>query len=156
MLNNVVLVGRLVNDPELKKTSNEGRSVARFRLASDDTYSKDGSEKTTIFIDVIIFGPRADTVAKYMRKGSNVGVIGRLTQRKYISQKTNTEVTVTEIIANSVEFVGPKQKPAEDSGFQSDIPAAPARPAANTGFGGSQSESSNLSGIDVVDDDLPF
>jgi len=155
MLNNVVLIGRLVKDPDLRKTK-DGKSVASFRLASDDSYSRDGQEKTTIFIDVTVFGNRADTVAKYMRQGTNVAVVGRLTQRKYISSKTNTEVTVTEIVASSVEFVGPKPKTQEDSGFQSDIPVAPSRPVTNTGFGGSQSESSNLSGIDVVDDDLPF
>ena len=99
MLNSVVLVGRLTRDPELRKTPN-GSSVASFRLASDDSFSKNGTEKTTIYIDVTVFGARADTVAKYMRKGSMVGVTGRLSQRKYVSNKTNTEVTVTEIIAN--------------------------------------------------------
>jgi len=156
MLNNVVLIGRLVKDPDLRKTK-EGKSVAGFRLASDDSFSRDGQEKTTIYIDVTIFGNRADTVAKYMRKGSLVAVVGRLSQRKYLSNKTNTEVTVTEIIASSVEFVGPKAaNMEEDSGFQSDIPVTPSRPVADSGFGDTQSESSNLSGIDVIDDDLPF
>ena len=152
MLNNVVLIGRLVKDPDLRKT-NDGKSVASFRLASDDSFSKDGQDKTTIYIDVTVFGNRADTVAKYMRKGSLVAVVGRLSQRKYLSNKTNTEVTVTEIIASSVEFVGPKAKDTEDSGFVSDIPPAPSSPQTNTGFSDTKSESS---GIDIVDDDLPF
>ena len=155
MLNNVVLIGRLVKDPDLRKT-NDGKSVASFRLASDDSYSKDGQDKTPIYTDVTVFGNRADTVAKYMRKGSLVAVVGRLSQRKYLSSKTNTEVTVTEIIASSVEFVGPKSRDTEDSGFVSDIPAAPSRPEPNTGFSDTKSESSNLSGIDIIDDDLPF
>lgn len=155
MLNNVVLIGRLTKDPELRKTK-DGKSVAGFRLASDDSFSRDGQEKTTIYIDVTVFGNRADTVAKYMRKGSQVAVVGRLSQRKYLSPKTNTEVTVTEIIANSVEFVGPKSASnVEDSGFQSDIPSNPSRPV-DSGFSDTHSESANLSGIDVIDDDLPF
>lgn len=148
MLNSVVLVGRLTRDPELRKTPN-GSSVASFRLASDDSFSKNGTEKTTIYIDVTVFGARADTVAKYMRKGSMVGVTGRLSQRKYVSNKTNTEVTVTEIIANGVEFIGPKAQDADDSGYQPDVPA-PSAPATQA------SESSNLDGVDIVDDDLPF
>lgn len=154
MLNNVVLVGRLTKDPELRKTST-GMSVSGFRLASDDSFSRNGQEKSTIYIDVTTFGKTAETVAKFMRKGSLVGVVGRLSQRKYLSNKTNTEVTVTEIVATSVEFVGPKSgNEAEDSGFQSDVNPAPRY--SDSGFGDAPSESSNLSGIDVVDDDLPF
>ena len=160
MLNNVVLMGNLVRDPELRKTK-DGKSVASFRIANNDSYSRDGQEKSSIFIDVTIFGNRADTVAQHKRKGDTVIVIGRLSQRKYLSQKTNTEVTVTEIIANSVEFVSSKgDRTLEDSGFQSDIPTSqsasfPSAPV-DTGYGDSRSESGNTSGIDVIDDDLPF
>lgn len=153
MLNSVVLVGRLTRDPELRKTNTNGTSVVSFRLASDDSFSKPGAEKSTLYIDVTLFGNRADTVAKYMRQGSLVGVTGRLSQRKYVSPKTNMEVTVTEIIASSVEFVGPKPAAApEDTGYRPDV--APAE--AETVPSDVAPESSNLSGLDVVEDDLPF
>lgn len=152
MLNSVVLVGRLTRDPELRKTPT-GTSVTSFRLASDDSFSKPGVEKSTLYIDVTLFGNRADTVAKYMRKGSMVGVTGRLSQRKYISNKTNTEVTVTEIIASSVEFIGPKPaEGADDSGYRPDVAPREADEVPSD----VAPESSNLSGIDVIDDDLPF
>ena len=164
MLNSVVIVGRLTRDPDVRSTGN-GTPVASFRLASDDSYARrDGgnnndkaSQGGTVFIDVTLFGNRANTVAKYMRKGSLVGVVGRLSQRKYLSKHTNTEVTVTEIIASNVEFVGPK--PADGNEAQADSGYRPDYiPNQEPAFGDvdASSESSNLSGIDVVEDDLPF
>jgi single-strand DNA-binding protein len=151
MINSIVLVGRLTRDPEARKTNN-GTSVASFRIASDDSFK--AGEKTTLFMDVTVFGKSADTVAKYMRKGNLVGVTGRLSQRKYMSTKTNTEVTVTEIIANSVEFVGPKSASSdEDTGYRPDAPSSVSNVP---GTSSKSSESQNLDGIDILDDALPF
>ena len=85
MINNVVLVGRLTRDPELR-TTNSGMSVASFTIASDD---RRGGQKTTIFMAVSVFGKQADVVAKYTKKGVLVGVTGRLTQRKYVRRVDN-------------------------------------------------------------------
>ncbi|HBS02732.1 MAG TPA: single-stranded DNA-binding protein [Firmicutes bacterium] len=153
MINSVVLVGRLTRDPELRKT-NSGMSVASFTLAVDDSFRGQNGEKVTIFMPVSVWGKSADNVAKFTRKGSLVGVTGRLTQRKYVRRTDNVEVSVTEVSAASVEFLDPKDSNRTanaNSGFAPDAsspePASQVRPS---------QESKNLDSIDVVDDDLPF
>ncbi len=152
MVNNVVLVGRLTRDPELRKTST-GMSVASFTLACDDSRKGPNGEKVTIFMNVSVFGNSADTVVKFTRKGSLVGVVGRLTQRKYTRRTDNVEVTTTEITANQVEFLEPKgtNNSASDSGYRADAPVSNDFAQVNN-----QQGSQNLDTIDVVDDDLPF
>ena len=121
MINNIVLVGRLTRDPELRTTSG-GMSVASFTLASDD---RRGGTKTVIYIPVSVFGKQADVVMKFVRKGSLLGVTGRLTQRKYTRRTDNVEVTSTEIVAERVDLMEPKSagSSANDSGYAADIPA---------------------------------
>lgn len=153
MVNSVVMVGRLTRDPELRKTQS-GMSVASFTIAVDDSHKGPNGEKVTIFMPVSVFGASADNVVKFTRKGSLVGVVGRLTQRKYARKADNVEVTSTEISANQVEFLEPKAKGANDStGYTPDQPA-PAMD--NQAQDKKQSDGKNLDSIDVVDDDLPF
>lgn len=149
MVNSVVLVGRLTRDPELRKTGS-GMSVASFTLACDDSRKGPNGEKVTIFIGVTAWGNLADTVVKFTRKGALVGVVGRLTQRKY-TNKANVEVTVTEINANQVEFMEPKGAAGtNEAGFVSDAPS-PAMENQAT-----EPQAKNTESIDLVDDDLPF
>jgi single-strand DNA-binding protein len=149
MVNSVVLVGRLTRDPELRKTNN-GKSVASFTIAVDDSRRGPNGEKVTIFMPVSVWGASADTVVKFTRKGSLVGVVGRLTQRKYVRKNDNVEVTVTEVTANQVEFLEPKNASANNDGYQPDSPAP------NAFSQGGADDSKNLESLDIVDDDLPF
>lgn len=153
MINSVVIVGRLVADPELRKT-NSGTSVASFRIACDDSRKGPNGEKTTVFMPVSAWGTQGDFVAKYFRKGNLIGVTGRLTQRSYVN-KSNVNVTVTEIHADRVDFVESKNargEAANDSGYASDSPApAPSNQAAEN-----EQDNSNTKGLDISDDDLPF
>ncbi|MCQ2799336.1 MAG: single-stranded DNA-binding protein [Bacilli bacterium] len=150
MLNHVILIGRLTRDPELRKTTS-GLSVASFTVAVDDTYSRGpNGEKNTLFMGCSIFGNKADNVAKFVRKGSLVAVSGRLNQRKY-TNKDNVQVTVIETIADNVDFLEPKGQSAagpEDNFRQ----VAPQQTYSQV----DTAASSNLDGLDVVDDDLPF
>ncbi|MBO4540679.1 MAG: single-stranded DNA-binding protein [Bacilli bacterium] len=151
MVNSVVLVGRLTRDPELRKTSS-GMSVASFTIAVDDSRKGPTGEKVTIFMPISVFGNAADTVVKFTRKGSLVGVVGRLTQRKY-TNRAGAEVTSTEVTANQVEFLEPKGAKANDeSGYSPDVPA----PEPQNQAAAHQEDSKNLDSIDIVDDDLPF
>lgn len=146
MLNRAILVGRLTRDPEVRKTGS-GLAVASFTIACDDSYKGPNGEKNTLFMNVSVFGPRGENVAKFTRKGSLVAVQGRLNQRKYTG-KDNVQRTVIELIADGVDFLDPKgSNPASDS-FGT--------PAASTATREPASESGNLDSIDVVDDDLPF
>ena len=148
MINNVVLVGRLTRDPELR-TTNSGMSVASFTIASDD---RRGGQTTTIFMAVSVFGKQADVVAKYTKKGVLVGVTGRLTQRKYVRRVDNVEVTATEIVAERVDLMEPKAGNASlnDSGYQSDLPV-------NSGMSAKQDVEPMSGNTDpLLEDDLPF
>lgn len=147
MLNRVILIGRLTRDPELRKTPSN-LSVVSFLLAVDDSRKNPDGTKNTLFMNCTLFGVRADTFAKYTRKGSMVSIEGRLQQRKY-TNKAGVQVTVIDTIVDNFDFIDTKgSAPAETSGYASQPEAAPA-PAP-------QPDSGNLDAIDVVDDDLPF
>lgn len=149
MLNHVILIGRLTRDPELRKTTS-GLSVASFTVAVDDSFKGPNGEKNTLFMNCSIFGNKADNVAKFVRKGSLVAVSGRLNQRKY-TNKDNAQVTVIETIADNVDFLEPKAQngAAPEENFRQ---VAPQQNYSQV----DTAASSNLDGLDVVDDDLPF
>ena len=139
MVNRVVLVGRLVKDPELRKT-NSDVSFATFTLAVDNRVREQDGTRGTIFIDCRVFRDQAENMVKFTRKGSMVAVDGSLNQRNF-ERRDGTKGKAIEIIVDSVTFLEPKKDaPAETPKFD-DIQA----PANN-----------NLDSIDLPDDDLPF
>ena len=139
MVNRVVLVGRLVKDPELRKT-NSDVSFATFTLAVDNRIREQDGTRGTIFIDCRVFRDQAENMVKFTRKGSMVAVDGSLNQRNF-ERRDGTKGKVIEIIVDSVTFLEPKKDaPVEEPKFD-DIQA----PSNN-----------NLDSIDLPDDDLPF
>ena len=142
MVNRVVLVGRLVKDPELRKT-NSDVSFATFTLAVDNRMRDADGNRGTIFIDCRVFRDQAESLVKNTRKGSKIAVDGSLNQRNF-ERRDGTKGKAIEVIVDSVTFLDPnpnKEVTAiEESKFE-DIPA----PASN-----------NLDPIDLPDDDLPF
>ena len=152
MLNRVILIGRMTRDPELRKTGS-GLAVASFALAVDDSHKGQNGEKVTIFMNCSCFGNCAENTAKYTRKGSLVAIEGRLTHRKYTRKSDNAQVTATDIVADSVEFLDPKgaSTNVDNSGYTPDA-KTPDGPASQV----KKDEGKNLDSIDVVDDDLPF
>ncbi len=148
-MNRVVVVGRLVKDPELKKTAN-GSSVVSFTLAVDNR-SRNGGEKTASFFPCTAWNATAENVAKFMRKGSLVGVDGRLNQRSYQS-KDGRNVNVIEIVAEQVQFLerkGDSANTAEVSESMGGSSAMPADPVPDE-------DPKPENGIDTTDDQLPF
>lgn len=142
MINRIVLTGRLTRDPELRRTLNE-TAVASFTLAVDDGFKDQQGNPTTTFIDVTIFDKKGENVAKFCRKGSLVGVDGRIHQRRF-ERKDGTKGSVIEIIATNVDFLEPKKdSDGSDQGYITDVQPP-------------MEESKNLDSIDVTDDDLPF
>ena len=105
-MNQVNIIGRLGADPELKYTPG-GKAVSRMSVAVNDRY---GENQRTYWFPVICWNGLAETVNQYLHKGSKAAVTGRLTSRSY--EKDSATVTVTEIIANSVDFLDPK--PTQD------------------------------------------
>ena len=103
MLNHITIMGRLVRDPELRRTQ-AGTPVASFTLASDrDFSSKDGGEKECDFIDCVAWRSTGEFVSKYFTKGRMAVVSGRLQMRRWTTNDGQKRVTA-EIVADNVYF----------------------------------------------------
>lgn len=146
MINRVVLVGRLTRDPELRRTTS-GVAVASFTIAVDNRV-KSGAERSASFIPCTVWNQAAENMAKFTRKGSLVGIEGRLNQRSYDS-KDGRRVNVLEVICDSVQFLEPK-----NSSNQPDIDTPVFDDVDNAND--TVENNKNLSSIDIADDDLPF
>jgi len=148
-MNHVVLIGRLVRDPELRHIASTGRAVTNFTLAIDRNLSRDKKAEyqqkgipTADFIRVNVWGRQAETATQYLTKGRMVAVEGSITTGSY---KTNTGETryTTEVTANNVEFLE-KADSAGRNGSYSD-PSMDYDPG----------DFSNAS-ADLDDDEVPF
>ena len=103
-MNKVVLVGRLTKDMELKYTQ-KGTAVASFTLAIDRRFKSQTGEKETDFINCVAWGAVGETASKYVGKGSQIGVAGRIQTRSY-EAKDGGKRYVTEVVAEEIEFMG--------------------------------------------------
>lgn len=110
-MNNVVLIGRLTRDPELRYIPNSGTAVSTFTLAVDKGLSKDKKQEmesknqpTADFIRIIVWGKMGENCANYLAKGRLVGVQGRIQTGSY-DDKDGKRVYTTEVVANNVEFL---------------------------------------------------
>ena len=99
MINNVVLVGRLTRDPDLR-TTESGISVATFTLAVDRQFSNSQGEREADFINCVVWRKAAENLANFTSKGSLIGVQGRIQTRSY-DNKEGQRVYVTEVVVDS-------------------------------------------------------
>ena len=102
-MNNVVLIGRLTRDPEVRYTSGTQMAIARFSVAIDRPKKPDG-EKQTDLPNVVVFGKQAENCERFLGKGRLVGVQGRIQTGSY-TNRNNEKVYTTEVVANNVEFL---------------------------------------------------
>jgi len=151
LLNRVVLVGRLTRDPELRYTPN-GVAVANFTLAVNRPFSNQQGERDADFINCVVWRKPAENVANFLKKGSLAGVDGRVQTRSYDNNE-GRRVFVTEIVAESVQFLEPKSSQAKHDGQSSDDPF---NRGGNQSYGYDQSFHDSEGNIDISDDDLPF
>jgi len=105
-MNKVVLIGRLTKDPDLRFTPGTGRAVATFTLAVNRRFKSQGQPDAD-FIPVVVWGKTAENTANYVTKGRLVGVSGSIQTRSY-EAKDGTRRYVTEVVADSVEFLESK------------------------------------------------
>ena len=106
-MNSVMLIGRLTRDPDVRYK--DDMAVARFTVAVD----RPTKDKTSDFPSVIAFGKTAEIVEKYLAKGSQVGISGRIQTGNY-TNKDGVKVYTTDVVADRVEFLGKKEeKPVE-------------------------------------------
>jgi len=111
ILNNVVLIGRLTRDPELRYIPNSGTPVSTFTLAVDKNLSKEKkmemeskNQPTADFIRIVVWGKQAENVANFLNKGKLVGINGRIQTGSY-DDKDGKRVYTTDVVASSVEFL---------------------------------------------------
>lgn len=134
MLNQISVQGRLVRDPELRRT-NSGKAVTSFTLVCDrDFKNQQTGEKEVDFIECVAWGGTAEMVAKYFYKGRMVVATGRLQLRDW-TDKNGQKRRTAEILVNSVYFCGSKENGSQansgaDNGYSTPAYQAPA-PAAN-------------------------
>lgn len=110
MINSVHMIGRLTKDPIIRVVPQTQDSVASFSVALDRGKDRDGKSRGADYISVSVFGPAAQLVEKYLKKGSKVGIEGRLHSGMY--EKDGRRVFTTEVYAQHVEFMA--QAPAAD------------------------------------------
>lgn len=139
-MNVVVLMGRLTRDPELRHTST-GKAVATFNLAIRRPFSNIHGKRQTDFINVVAWSKLAENVAKYMTKGRQVAVEGRLQTRSYAANDGSRR-WITEVVASHVIFVDPPRQEYEvDEDYGGDFGA---------------DDSDGFDPFEAGDNDLPF
>lgn len=108
MTNNVVLIGRLVRDVDLRQTST-GKMMTYFTLAVNRNFKNEQGEQAADFIGCVAFGKTAENMARFLSKGSLISVEGRISTRNFQGNDGKT-VYVTEVIANNVTFLESKKQ----------------------------------------------
>ncbi|HAA8551853.1 TPA: single-stranded DNA-binding protein [Listeria monocytogenes] len=160
MMNRVVLVGRLTKDPELRYTP-AGVAVATFTLAVNRTFTNQQGEQEADFINCVVWRKPAENVANFLKKGSMAGVDGRVQTRNY-EGNDGKRVYVTEIVAESVQFLEPKHNPAEgatSNNYQNKANYSNDSQTSSYRADSSQKKDSFADEgkpIDINEDDLPF
>ncbi|HEM3608640.1 single-stranded DNA-binding protein [Streptococcus suis] len=132
MINNVVLVGRMTRDAELRYTPSD-QAVATFALAVNRNFKNQDGEREADFVKCVIWRQQAENLANWVKKGALIGVTGRIQTRSYDNQQ-GQRVYVTEVVAESFQLL-------ESRGQQSN--------SQDSSFG-------NSSSMDIQDEDLPF
>lgn len=137
MINQVVLIGRLVRDVELRKTTS-GKSTVTFSLAVNRMKAGESGQDVD-FITCVAWNKTAENMEKYLKKGSLIGVEGRIQTRSYNNQYGN-RVYVTEVMTESIQFLEPKNEGKQNTGYQ---------PNNTVGYDPNET-------LDINADDLPF
>lgn len=156
MINNVTVVGRLTRAVDLRYTSN-GTAYASFTLAVDRDFKNQNGEKETDFINCVMWRKPAENLANYTKKGSLIGVEGRIQTRNYDNQQ-GQRVYVTEVLAEKFSFLESAKK--DDNGVLSNGGTNTLGINKNQNSSGNFANSDPFTGsgdvIDVLDSDLPF
>lgn len=111
-MNKVILIGNLTRDPELTETPS-GVAVCRFAIAVSRDYANADGTRETDFFNITVWRGRAENCGRYLKKGNKVAVIGSLQNRSY-EDKDGIKRTVTDVVANEVEFLTPKNAQSDD------------------------------------------
>lgn len=156
MINNVVVVGRLTRAVDLRYTSN-GTAYASFTLATDRDFKNQNGEKETDFINCVMWRKPAENLANYTKKGSLIGIEGRIQTRNYDNQQ-GQRVYVTEVLAERFHFLESSKTTNNDVLSNEGTNTLGVNKNQNSSGNFANSDPFTGSGdvIDVLDSDLPF
>ena len=143
-MNRLIMMGRLVADPEVRYGAANGSAVANFRIAVDRRFKRDG-DPCADFFRITAFGRQAEFAEKYLRKGTKILLEGEIRNNNYTGKDGNM-VYSDQIIANSIEFAESKNAQA-NNGFGGDM----GTPAPNTNAG-----DGFMNIPDGIEEELPF
>ena len=145
-MNKVILMGRLTRDPEIRYSQGEqSTAVARYTIAVDRRFRRDGDQQTADFINCVAFGRQGEFAEKYFRKGIKIAITGRIQTGSYTNRE-GQKVYTTEVVVEEQEFC--ESKNANNSNSQQ----------SNTANASNQPSSGNdfMSIPEGIEDDLPF
>lgn len=154
-MNSVVLIGRLVRDPELRYLPNGGMAVTRFSIAVDKQLSRDKKQEmeskgqpTADFINIVVWGKQGENCANYLKKGRNVALQGRIQTGSYTAQDGTKKYT-TDVVAEKVQFIdwGDNNQGSSDSRGYENQSSGVNTPSPTDGFHNDDS---------IDDEDIPF
>ncbi|MGT2812916.1 single-stranded DNA-binding protein [Streptococcus minor] len=173
MINNVVLVGRLTRDADLKYTPSN-IAVATFTLAVNRPFKNESGDREADFINCVIWRQAAENLANWAKKGSLIGIIGTIQTRNYENQQ-GQRVYVTEVIASNFQLLESRSSQQNNQGYQDNHGGYQQQQSYgnqggnfqngnNQGYNqqsnyqnqGYQSAFNNSNPMDISDDDLPF
>lgn len=148
-MNKVILMGRLTRDPEIRYTTGENQTaIARYTLAVDRRFKRQGDEQTADFINCVAFGRGAEFAESYLRQGTKIVAVGRIQTGSY-TNKDGQRVYTTNVVVEEQEFA--ESKAASANNGETAQQSAPSKPdpsqAAGDGF---------MNIPDAIDEELPF
>jgi single-strand DNA-binding protein len=156
-MNKIMLVGRLVRDPEVRSMSN-GSQAANFTVAVNRNFKNKEGNYDADFLPCVAFRSQADFISKYFKKGSLIGIEGRVQTRNYDAQD-GTKRYVTEVVVENIEFVGGKNdsSSSSDNSAYVDAPSeAPIDTMPEYDIPASDPYENYDKEVSLSDNDLPF
>lgn len=146
-MNKVILMGRLTREPEIRYSSGDNQTaIARYTLAVDRRFRRQGDEQTADFINCVVFGRGAEFAESYLHQGTKIVVTGRIQTGSY-TNKDGQRVYTTDVVVEEQEFAESKAASAGNTSQQ----GAPARPEP------AQADSDGFMNIpDAMEEELPF
>ncbi len=154
-LNKVMLIGNLTRDPELKYTP-KGMAIAQLGLAVNRVWSNEAGEKQeeVTFIDVEMFGRKAEVAAEYLKKGRPVFIEGRLKLDSWDDKASGQKRSKLKVVGESLEFLGSREGGGGGGGGESSGEARPQRPAGKPASPPKRPPADP--DLDAPEDDIPF
>ncbi len=146
-MNKVILMGRLTRDPEVRYSQGEqATAIARYTVAVDRRFRRDGDSQTADFIGCVAFGRQAEFAEKYLRKGIKIALTGRIQTGSY-TNRDGQKVYTTDVVVEEQEFAESKAASAEHTGGFAPADRPSPSNAVSDGF---------MNIPDGIDEELPF